>query len=73
MRWLLTTKATLSLSQLDEKLAYWECTREGMPLPLDNQEQVIMVEGPADLEMKVKKDNAIIAINPDSEMGLFGG
>jgi hypothetical protein len=72
MEWLITTKANANLKELEARLAEWGCERTGLrPIPLDDDEQVIEVSGPADLPRKVQGEDPIIKISPSSPMTLY--
>jgi hypothetical protein len=65
--WYITTKADANLEELEAKFAEWGCERTGLrPIPLDRDEQVIEVSGPADLPKKVHDKDPIIKVSPNS-------
>lgn len=72
MEWLITAKANANLEELEAKFAEWGCERTGLPpIPLDDDEQVIEVSGPADLPRKVQGEDPIIKVSPNSPMTLY--
>lgn len=72
MEWLVTTRANVSLEELEPKLAEWGCQRTGgPPIPLGDDEQVIEVSGPADLPSRVRSEDPIIKVSPNSPMTLY--
>jgi hypothetical protein len=73
MKWLVTTKTNIDLDKLNLKLSSLGCEQKDnqTPIPLDNDEQVITVEGPSDLPDRAKDEAGILKINPSSEMELY--
>jgi len=72
MKWLITTKANANLEELEGKLTEWGCEPTGLPpIPLDDDEQVIEVSGPANLPRKVPDEDPIIKVSPSSPMTLY--
>jgi len=72
MEWLITTKASADLGELDSKLAQWDCQRTGTPpVPLGAGEQVIEASGPRDLPEKARGERAILKVSPSSRLTLY--
>lgn len=73
MNWLITTKSDLNAEELARRLAnYEDCEVEDEPpIPLGDNEQVFKVSGPRDLARKMRRDGAILAVHPSSEMELY--
>jgi hypothetical protein len=72
MKWLITTKSGVKPDQLARKLSPLGCKlADEPPIPLGENEQVLKASGPRDLARKVKQDDTILAVHPDSEMDLY--
>lgn len=73
MKWLVTTKTSLNVAQLAEKLAVWGCELDenNPPIPLDGDEQVFQISGPRDLPQKVQGDATVLKVSPSSELTLY--
>lgn len=70
-KWLITTKTCVDPAQLNSKLSALGCQQTSPPIPLDDNEQVIEVEGPNDLPAKAESEVEILKINPSSDMELY--
>ena len=73
MKWLVTTPAGVDLHQLLARLVTLGCSadEEQAPIPLDETEQVIQVEGPRDLPKRAAGEREILKVSPDSELTLY--
>jgi hypothetical protein len=72
MKWLITTKSSVKPEQLARKLSSLGYELEDEPpIPLGENEQVLKASGPRDLARKVKQDDMILAVHPDSGMELY--
>jgi hypothetical protein len=69
MRFLVTTDRNESLEKLkDEVAAHGGAMEPDDPIPLDQGEQVVRVEGPDDLPKKLEQLPAVKKVSPDSDM-----
>ncbi len=65
-------KADVSLEELERKLVEWGCEQTvSPPIPLGDDEQVIEVSGPPDLPSRVRSEDSIIKVSPNSPMTLY--
>lgn len=71
MKWLVTTKATVSKAEVEKRLKQWGCEVEEAPIPLDADEMVFAVSGPGDLPDRIEGDDAILKVSPNSELTLY--
>ena len=73
MKWLVTIPVGLDIKQLQAKLAALGCSadKDLEPIPLDNSEQVIEVEGPRDLPKRAAAEHEILKVSPSSDLTLF--
>ena len=73
MKWLITTPAGIDVQELLARLVAFGCTTDqgGTPIPLDQGEQVIEVEGPRDLPERAAGEPGILKLSPNSELTLY--
>ena len=73
MRWLVTIKKTTDLDKVMDVIRRCggEPDQDQPPVPLEDAEWVIQVNGSASLDTKLKSIDDIIAVYPDSEMTLY--
>ena len=73
MKWLITTPAGVDLSEIWARLAALGCSADENqePIPLDDTEQVIQVDGPRDLPKRTAGEPRILKVHPDSELTLY--
>jgi hypothetical protein len=72
-RWLVVVSADTDLEELRNHLAArGSMVDDQSPIPLDGNEQVLLVEGPRDLPARVADiEDLIHKVSPDSEMELY--
>jgi len=73
MKWLVTTPKGIDVGRLIERLSAFGCTADPdlAPIPLDDNEQVIEVDGPKDLPARASGESQILKVSPNSEMTLY--
>jgi len=73
MRWLITTSADTNLEELEQRLGTLgiRFDRETPPVPLGEDEQVVGVVAPADVNHRLADDEAVLGVYPDSEYELY--
>lgn len=73
MKWLLTVLSDVDVSTASERLAEHGATVEYDPIPLDANEKVLEVDGPADLPARLTAGgNAwVTRVNTNSEQTLY--
>jgi hypothetical protein len=71
MRFLVTTSQEESLEELKNELAvHGGEMAANAPVPLDEGDQVLEVEGPDDLPQKIEGLASVKKVSPDSEIDL---
>ena len=73
MQWLVTTAGNTDLQVLIGILRKLDCTvaDDAAPVPLDRDEKVLEVEGPADLPQRAAPVPEIHGVYPSSELTLY--
>lgn len=73
MKWLVTTPASIDVEELLARLSALGCSADEnpTPIPLDQGEQVIEVEGPHDLPERAAEEPCILKVSPNSEFTLY--
>ena len=73
MKWLVTIPAGLDIKRVRAKLSALGCSADDdqEPIPLDNNEQVIEVEGPRDLPKRAAREHEILKVSPSSDLTLY--
>lgn len=73
MKWLITVKKTADLDKvmgiIRDHGGYQD--HDNPPIPLGDRELVIRVDGPPDLDERLKYSPDIIDVYPDSEVQLY--
>lgn len=69
MNWLVTLKPNTDVSTFESDLQSVDATRTSDPVPLDDDEIVITVTGPDDLDKLLTDNTNVNGVFPDSEMG----
>jgi hypothetical protein len=75
VNWLITTRTSTDLVTLGQRLAALGCrvANASNPIPLDQGQQTLEVEGPEDLPARLRGDPDVIGVYPNSEQQLYGG
>lgn len=72
MEWLVTLNKDVEPEEIDQLLLQLGCERTGSPaIPLENDEQVVEVTGPHNLQQKLNRENRNIKISPNSTYSLY--
>ena len=72
--WLVTTRNSAVLGDIHQRLRNGpSLVRQiGDPVPMGENEVVFEVEGPDDLDRKLKRDKTILGVHPSSPMVILG-
>ena len=75
MKWLLTVRADVDLSRLEEDLAHLGFTVDlGSCVPLDGGEQVVEADGPSEVGATLERASVhVLKASPSSELELYSG
>jgi hypothetical protein len=72
MEWLITFRKSVSPEEMARILDDSGCSAElDPPIPLGEDEQVVSVSGPADLPRRLKAEEAVLGVNPNSTLTLY--
>jgi hypothetical protein len=73
MKWLVTVPAGINIKRVRAKLLALGCSADEYqePIPLDNSELVIEVEGPRDLPKRTAGEHDIVKVSPSSDLTLY--
>jgi hypothetical protein len=73
MHWLITVRADADLRRVVSRLKDLGCSadEEPIPIPLDEGEQVIEVEGPQELPRLAVGEKDIVKVSPSSKLTLY--
>lgn len=72
MDWLITFKNSVDTDEIAHVLTEAGCAVDvGSPIPLGETEQVVTAEGPSNLPDRLRDDDRVLKVSPNSSLTLY--